>query len=291
MLKGLFRKSRKETKIPDKKNEYVIEVDTDIYSETEEELKEDFENEDNFYSKYLSEVQPILILEHQKFYQVSARRFIPDMKNCWAQRQLNLDHIEKLEKSLLEENYLAGVLIVAINKKTNIVELVDGQHRCMAYWNVLKKNLKKDFDLLVLTIETDDTRKLHQKVNNHLPYILDLETKKSHDILESLQKSDYGSMIVSLPVDKKSIQRPRIDSKKMLSAIQEYIRLFPSEEVHEVVAFINEVNQNLGVSEEKQFFSKNQITEKMFQKAVETGFYLGLPKKLSFISQKKVVSL
>lgn len=290
MFKFFKKSSHKEMRIIPEEMKIDDGFDTVSISETEEDSKEDFENEDNFYSKYLSELQPIVILGEQKLYQVSARRFIPDMKNCWAQRQLNLDHIEKLEKSLLEENFLAGVLIVAINKKTNLVELVDGQHRCMAYWNVLKKNLKKDFELLVITIETDDTRKLHQIVNNHLPYVYDLEMKKCHDILECLQKSDYGSMIVSLPIDKKSIKRPRIDSKKMLSAIQEYIQLYPSEEVHDVVAFINKVNQNMGLHEKnKQFFSKNQITDNMFQKAVESGFYLGLPKKLSFIAEKKLI--
>jgi hypothetical protein len=76
------------------------------------------------------------------------KKLLPIINKSWDyQREICLDHVDKLMISIKAKNHLHG--IISLCEINNKIYIVDGQHRIIALKNLIEKNMINDIDMLL----------------------------------------------------------------------------------------------------------------------------------------------
>lgn len=302
-------KDKYENDIDEDDEEYDEEDDEDYEDEEYYEENEDYED----YSHYLNPKNLIFKNSNVSIYKTTARKLIPNVKLWSFQRPINENHVNALEQNLILHNHFIGTFKIVKDKEKN-VRLIDGQHRFESIKRRMEKDSKFDIDIIIELYETDHidseyTINLFNKANSSLNITeTDLPDKIATEIVNKLcekyNKCEHCKMNFSICKCKKSmnrtemivekkegkINRPRIDKKDLYLCLKKYIKEMSKKDedekiiIQKIYESIEKINCEYGLKKQSKF---DKITEKMHDKCISNGLYIGLDKNFEWINQIK----
>lgn len=219
-----------------------------------------------------------------KFYYSDARDFVPNMITWSSQRNLNLSHIQSLVDSLKKLPHFMGTFKI-VRDEDGIVRLIDGQHRFHALKTIMENDSKFNCDLILELYETDkidseSTIQLFRNANT----VLNIESKDmpdlmSHRLVERMC-GRYPKMIIESEIDKR-VNRPRMNKRELYLKLKEFLTetILDEEDIYKQIVDIN----NVYGMRKRELFKK--ITDLMYLKAKQSGFYIGLDSNFEWVNK------
>jgi hypothetical protein len=244
-------------------NETYYDENTDYESTDYESTEEEFI--ESFYLKH-----QIYKSQYFSIYRVDGRDFINNISMWACQRQLNQQHVDNLELSIIKRNYLLGTFKVIRNNLKQI-RCIDGQHRIKALQQIMDKNAKYNCEIIVevYDVESFEDQKangLFIDVNNTLNVTGDMAVNYIvQNIIKKLLEK-WVDIIIDIPEGKRC-NRPRINKREDI-----------------IIKNIIELNNNMGRWSREMLITKcGKINNSLYEKAKKSGCYLGLIKNCNWI--------
>lgn len=261
-------------------------------SESSEESKDDDCNE-NYYEDFLK------YIKHEDEFHGYAicpvKNFIYYVENWSGQRDLNQEHIKKLQDEIIETKYIMGSFKILMSRDKKTLKLIDGQHRCLAIKNIIKIN--NSFNPFIMIeifyvndVDSEESLKIFIKANSNLIFDV-MKDIPELVILKIIKKlSDKFDTIIDLPEGKRC-NRPNTSKKKLHLKLKKtcnfkYKDIEYADEYVQKIIKLNKKYSNYSRKKFNEHMPKNKkITEKMYLKACNSGWYLGLFPTLSWLNK------
>ena len=264
-----------ESKPP--QNETYYDESTDNESTDNESTEEEFI--ESFYLKH-----QIYKSQYFSIYRVDGRDFINNISMWACQRQLNQQHVDNLELSIIKRNYLLGTFKVIRNNLKQI-RCIDGQHRIKALQQIMDKNAKYNCEIIVevYDVESFEDKKangLFIDVNNTLNVTGDMAVNYVvQNIIKKLLEK-WVDIIIDIP-ESKRCNRPRINKRQLVEKLKKIVTNY-DEDI--ITKNIIELNNNMGRWSREMLITKcGKINNSLYEKAKKSGCYLGLIKNCNWI--------
>lgn len=217
------------------------------------------------------------------------KNFIYQVENWFGQRELNEDHIQKLQRSILENKYVMGSFKILLSSKKKQLKLIDGQHRCVAIQNIIEKHPQFNPMIMIEAFYVDDVDSkesvdIFVKVNTSLVFN-DMPNIISLNIVKKL--SSLYDPIIDV-VEGKKCYRPQTSKKKLQIEIKKLIEKTGEKSEEELINKIIKKNIGYASYSRREFNStvpqNKLITERMYVKSHDSGWYLGLFPTLNWLN-------
>lgn len=219
--------------------------------------------------------------EYVRLYKTDARDFIKDIYNIKFQRQVDYDHVEKLKQELIKSNHCVGTFKAVYSHNNNKLMLIDGQHRVLALHDLMLHDAKFNINIIleVYEVKTEDEQKEWFRRANNVKNIEEENLPNVNvdvivDYVMKNLKQQFSDNILEIALnEKRRVYRPRIDENILMNHIKKYVIKNNITDAKLLYKKINQLNNYEGMKGKNNF---KQITNKMWEKAKETGFYIGL---------------
>lgn len=255
--------------------EPTFNLEQDIDTDSEKEV-DDSEKDIDFLRDFIYED------DHVKFYSTDARDFVNNTTNYFGQRDLNETHVNNLVQNVLKTNHFVGTIKI-VRDKNDKLRMIDGQHRFEALKRIMKINSKFNINLIIELYDTDlitsdKTISLYNSANNVLNVnVEDLSSINAHKTIKKLDEK-FPRMIMDIK-DGTRCNRPRMCKKELY---QDLKNIFINNDVTSdfLTNRILQENNEAGLLPRSSFKNVSQST---YNKAKESGFYIGLYKNIRFL--------
>ena len=257
-----------------KEEEYMSACENSDEEYTDEEYTDEEDDDEDPTPYFLRDC--ILDNKIMKLYKCTARDFIPYIRTWGAQRALNKKHVVELTNQLSKSKRLIGTFKIVISSNGE-TRCIDGQHRISAIYNIMEKDSMYDLPIIIEAypvpeLESQETAELFREANNTLNI-------SEHDMPDIGAQLILKELVLEFPnfiIDPKTINgrvnRPRINKKELYVHLKSLTKDFKWKSVLDA---IRHVNIRLGITSSRQ----SNFSKKIFDKAKQGGFYLGLTKQ------------
>jgi hypothetical protein len=223
---------------------------------------------------------------------VSASKFLPPLSNWAYNRQLNDDHLRKLEVDILtmkHPHFIGSIKIARSMHDRKSMKIIDGFHRHQCVMNILEDNpyfdMQIDVDVYYVSdVETSDLdlRELFIKANKNLN--VKQEDVPEIKIIEVINKMIelWGHSIKS--DENKGAYRPNVTKKALYEIMKHNSGKFKSKSSSDVFKKIVSLNSMISMMPMVKLFGRAEPSKSklnMYEKAKTKGFYLNLDCKYS----------
>ena len=201
-------------------------------------------------------------------------------------RKINIEHAIKIRDEMKNDYKRNGHFnfydLIQLAKIDNKYYVIDGQHRFVAYKNLIKKNkynVQKIPCMIKFCKDEEEGYELICNINNRLVIKKeDFIKYKMHDIVEGIEK-----MFDKIQVW--GTNRPKINKNKFIEKIKNNDNI-ENMKLDEIIAQINKINNNVrAIKRNKR--SKANISKKLHDYADENNFYLFYDNNLNWIDNIK----
>jgi hypothetical protein len=267
----------KKNDIDSTKEENIYKDDKDDKSHDESDNESDNESEEDI-SYIHNDFLKNLIYKNDKveLYSINCREFIPSVILLSSQRDVNDKHVNNLVESITYKQHFIGTFKMVIDDNNNM-RLIDGQHRYLALKKIMEKDSKFNIDIIIElyrtdSIDSENTLNLFREANNCLNVsVKDLPNTIANNVVTRLMQ-EFKNMIIDVR-DGSRCNRPKIDKRILYSNIKKYIEEKNISE-DEMYKHVLQVNIKLGLKKRTEF--KPKVSNVMYEKAIKTGFFIGL---------------
>jgi len=248
-------------------------------SEKEEVSEEETDNENEENTNFLN-----LLIDKDdycEFYKTDAQTFVKNVKIWAGQRDLNKEHIIYLAKQIRKEKYIMGTFTL-VRSDDGTVVLVNGHHRVRALKKIFKLQPSFNCNIRIELYKTDrlesqKTFNLFRNSNTILNVkVEDMPNKYALSLLDKLT-TRFDGIFRDKAIDE-VCNRPYIHKRLLFSKLKQ---AFEKYDIDEDCLFnsIIEFNDKLRRKEYPK------CTLKSKGKCIETGCYLGLKEKCSWLDK------
>lgn len=225
--------------------------------------------------------------QHVSYYQTDARDFVNNIYNAQFQRNINEDHVQKLADAFKLSLHSMGTFKVVRSKNYDDqfkVELIDGQHRVMAFHQLMEKDSKFNPDVIVElydVIDKNQKREWYIRANNVKNFEQeDLPNVNAEEITERIEQ-EFKNSIVDVKISEKKPYRPKIGKQHLTQALKTHIEDHHITDIDILFEKIKDLNNKEGLRKRESF----KVEKTMYEKAKKSGFYLGLYSNFEWIKK------
>jgi hypothetical protein len=206
---------------------------------------------------------------------------------CWAyNRPLDKSRVVELKNAIITRGTIYGIFTLV--SQNNQLYIIDGQHRHQALMKAIEKDCcHTDIPIICViydVVEDSEIIDLFKKVNNTKP----LDPKETPDAVIMFAIKELGKLYSNaIHFDKNKTVYPYILAKELkdkLSTIK--FNNISSQELYKKIKQINNKYSRMPIKNIPNI--RTNITIGAVNKARQSGFYLGLDEKWSWIDELEI---
>jgi hypothetical protein len=206
-------------------------------------------------------------------------------------REINSEVVDRLYENIKDpSNNITWILTAVKEKITNMIYLIDGQHRYEAIKKLIENNVHYNQDkflyiqvyLIDSIIDNDEyIIDLFIKLNNHSPlYMHDFPSIQNIKIIKKIIKDRILKNGISIDERRQTAHQPKIHKKTLHAKFNQYNRFIRDINDEIIIQNLKIINSYISFKKYEQIFNNQDEALKPFnknawEKAKELNFYLG----------------
>lgn len=224
-----------------------------------------------------------------KLIKINFNSFIKNTRLWNYNRNIKEYKVNELYNLLINNKYDYPWIVHAIlDKKTNNIEIIDGQHRYTAIeqYNILNNNKSNELFVWMWIYEfndisgddTEDIITLFKNINNNMPIdILELPDNKIANLIKLIKKDNVLKEGIGINIKTNSCHSPYLHEKELNILLLKYNSILSKISNEELLDKLKKYNEYIGTKTIDDIYKNaNELNIKVYNTAKNIKFYLGL---------------